>query len=413
MSRRRAIWVTPFAPDRSGGGGQIRQAHLIHGLAPSLEITLVTPGPVKDESVRSDVARVIELERGAPTWLERPRWMRRAGDLGWALAGRQPREVAAQKGIRAAASKALVGIEAEIVLVQFPGLASLATDGSLGELRRKAHWVLTLDHLLSRMAAQEADLMANRRKRLLFQLDSVRSADYESAAVREYDRVIVVSDQDAVALGDRSKVVTIPNGVDVTSFKVTSVPGQPNLLFSGALYTGPNQDGAQWLVKDVLPLVHAVRPDAQLDIVGADPPAQVLRLADHRNVAVHPDVASLAPFVERARVSLVPLRIGSGTRLKALEAWAAGRPVVGTTIGLEGLGAQSGENALIADTPASFAAAILRILEDGTLANALAAAGRVRAENCFDWRSLARQMDCLLSSPAADGSAGGSGSSSI
>ena len=95
----------------------------------------------------------------------------------------------------------------------------------------------------------------------------------------------------------------------------------------------------------------------------------------------------MLPWLSRARVAVVPLRVGSGTRLKALEAMAAGRPLVGTTVGLEGLGVLDGVHALVADTAPAFAAAIVHALEDDGLAASLTTAGRLLAED-FEWTAI-------------------------
>jgi len=104
---------------------------------------------------------------------------------------------------------------------------------------------------------------------------------------------------------------------------------------------------------------------------------------------VHPDVADVAPFLEAARVAVVPLRIGSGSRLKALEAMAANRPVIGTSIGMEGLDLEPGREVLIADDAAAFAATTVRVLGDDALASAVAAAGRAAVQARFDWSGIA------------------------
>jgi glycosyltransferase involved in cell wall biosynthesis len=103
---------------------------------------------------------------------------------------------------------------------------------------------------------------------------------------------------------------------------------------------------------------------------------------------VHPNVREIAPYVEAARLAIVPLRIGTGTRLKALEGMSAGRPIVGTTIGLEGLGLDAGTHALIADDAASFADAVIRVLTNDELASRLASAGRSFVDQRYSWPEI-------------------------
>src|SRR4029077_11584916 len=121
----------------------------------------------------------------------------------------------------------------------------------------------------------------------------------------------------------------------------------------------PNQDAIHYFCREILPLIRAQLSDVTLDIVGLMPPESILSLHDGRNVFVHPDVPSVVPFVQRAALSIVPLRVGGGTRLKILESLALGTPVVSTSVGSEGLDLRSGEHLLLADTPQAFADAVI------------------------------------------------------
>jgi glycosyltransferase involved in cell wall biosynthesis len=160
----------------------------------------------------------------------------------------------------------------------------------------------------------------------------------------------------------------------------------------------PNVDGVTWFCRDVLPLVRAAVPDVRFDIVGSEPVPEVRALAALPGVAVHADVPSVVPWLEQARVAVVPLRIGSGTRLKALEAMSAGRPVAGTTIGLEGLGIEPGVHAMVGDAPDQLAAAVIALLTDVDLAARVAARGADHARGRFGWDAIGRRfVDALLS----------------
>ena len=116
---------------------------------------------------------------------------------------------------------------------------------------------------------------------------------------------------------------------------VPRVPGD-DVVFTGTLSWYPNIEGLEWFCTEVFPSVRAALPDARIHIVGREPLPAVHGLAEAPGVCLHADVPSVVPFLERARLAVVPVRIGSGTRLKALEAMASGRPVVGTAIGLAG-----------------------------------------------------------------------------
>ncbi len=401
-----AAWVTPLPPDRNGGGGQIRQAHLLLGLARRAAIHLICPGPVEDQAVREAVTVLTEVEPPEVVWRDRHPWLRRSASLVDLLALRTPREVRWFERYRPSLAAALQDVTADVVLVEFVGLAPLLPPSPA----RRGRWVLTFHNLPSRMAAQEAALRSHPVQRWVFQRDAAVAAAYERRAASGFDAAITCTTADAEALASPGPTLVVPNGVDVGRFRQAPQVSEPRVVLTGALYTAPNIEGARWLCHEVLPLVRQQVPHVQVDIVGARPTDEVRALGLQPGVAVHPDVADVAPFLRAARVAVVPLRIGSGSRLKALEAMAAGRPVVGTTIGVEGLDLQPEREVLIADDPAAFAAATIRLLHDDHLAASLAAAGRAAVEARFDWAPIAaRFADAVLdiAHPAPAGRAGG------
>jgi glycosyltransferase involved in cell wall biosynthesis len=183
--------------------------------------------------------------------------------------------------------------------------------------------------------------------------------------------------------------------VDLQRFVPTAIPSDPSIVFTGHLAYLPNVDGVVWFCREVLPRVRDRVTAAHLEIVGRIPVADVRALVGE-GVTVHADVEAVAPYLESARVAVVPLRMGSGTRLKALEASAAGRPVVGTAVGLAGVPWRNGVNALIADDASSMARAVVSVLTDDAVASSLASEGRHLAEQ-FDWRVIgARFTDAVL-----------------
>ena len=159
---------------------------------------------------------------------------------------------------------------------------------------------------------------------------------------------------------------------------------------------GPNIDGARYLIEDVVPRLE--RRDAYVRIVGANPPAEIGRLAEKSAVRVEVTgfVPDTAPFLESARVLAVSLRAGGGTRLKILEAFARGVPVVTTTLGCEGLGLTHRRDALIADDPLEFARSVNTLLADDALCASLARNGRETATRRFDWRTIGEAAESSL-----------------
>jgi glycosyltransferase involved in cell wall biosynthesis len=388
----RALWLTAIPPSPDGGGGHIRQAHLLTALAERFDVHLVVAGRCDSQAVRDVASSVTEvpIEPDAPST---SLWRRRARDVRDLFVLRQHNEVAAHAAVRRALVPVLERLQpADLVQVEFIGLAPLV------RRRRAGHWAVTLHNLGSGMARQRQAVAPGRRQRALHARNAANAERAERRALAAFDTTIVCSADDAAIVGGAPLIV--PNGVDLERFRPSALPAAPEVVFLGALNTDPNVDGVRWLIDEIWPLVLAGRPDAHLSVVGMAPVPEVRALCTARGVTLHADVESTAPFLGAARVAVVPLRVGTGTRLKALEAMAAGRPVVGTSIGLGGLATTAGVDALVADDPASFAAAVLRLLDHSVVAERLATTGRAFVEANFGWERVGRAYAEELASRA-------------
>lgn len=175
----------------------------------------------------------------------------------------------------------------------------------------------------------------------------------------------------------------IPNGIDTADYEDVQAISQPDtLIFTGALSYFANLEGIRWFLSEVYPIVQAKVPAVKLVITGKNE-GVTLPAAD--NVTLTGFVEDVRPFIASARVSLAPLHVGGGTRLKILEAMALGTPVVATGKGAEGLQATDGEHLLVADTPQQFAEAVIRLLQDRKLCQKLAANGCRLVRQQYDW----------------------------
>jgi glycosyltransferase involved in cell wall biosynthesis len=198
----------------------------------------------------------------------------------------------------------------------------------------------------------------------------------EVAAFRSFDRIYVCSEADRASLIPRCKaeLVVLPNVVSLPTPPVPTPrndPAEPfRFLFVGTMDYYPNSDGYQWFCREVLPILQRIAPGPfQVDVAGVGSDG---RLRGHplvRRVGAVPDVR---PLYEAAHAAIVPLRAGGGTRIKILEAFSYGRPVVSTTIGAEGISATSGIDILLGDTAADFAARCADLMKDPDLARRLA-----------------------------------------
>lgn len=221
---------------------------------------------------------------------------------------------------------------------------------------------------------------------------------YEAMACRLADGVMAVSqvDRQAIrAIAPRARVVVVPNSIDVREYQPREgVPaGPPTLVFTGKMDFRPNVDAVVWFCRAVLPLLRAKAPDLRFQIVGRSPTPKVRDLGRQPGVEVVGAVPDDRPYVAGAHACVVPMRVGGGTRIKILQAMAAGVPVVATTLGCEGVAATAGEHLLVADQPADFARTVLELLSSPELASRLAERGRRFVEATYDWRVLARPLD--------------------
>jgi glycosyltransferase involved in cell wall biosynthesis len=169
-----------------------------------------------------------------------------------------------------------------------------------------------------------------------------------------------------------------------------------DLVFSGSMNWAPNVDGVTYFCEAILPLILAREPGCRVTIVGRTPPPAITKLAEsHPNVSVTGTVADIRPYLWGAKVCIVPLRIGGGTRLKIYEAMAAGVPVVSTSVGAEGLPVTHGENVLLADEPRAFAEACLELLADGAKRQRMSAKAYELAA-AHSWKQAAESFEKLL-----------------
>ena len=217
-----------------------------------------------------------------------------------------------------------------------------------------------------------------------------RMRAFERTECHRYDHVIAVSDADADTMRDwydAPRVSAVPTGVDVDFFRPSGneSPRPSEIVFTGSMDWMPNEDGVQWFVEEVFPLVRARHPDATFTIVGRHPTPRVKALEQHQGVTVTGSVPDVRPYLERAALFVVPLRVGGGTRLKIYEAMAMERAVVSTTIGAEGLPLRDGDDVVRADDAEGFALAVGDLLSAPARASLIgkAAAKRVREE--FSW----------------------------
>lgn len=382
----RILWVTAEPPDRGGGGGNIRQSYLLEALAKAHEVDLLLAGHVTDSVVREAVARLWVVPP-VQTWRPRGKLLRRVLELVLALWGGPPEIYDSRASLRALRTAWPRDHDYDVVMVEHGQLHSLS------RLRRPGQaWTCTLQNIPSDSLATLADLAPGRRQRWLYRRQTKQAKSMEAVILASYDMVFAVSDADAACLPARAEVV--PNGVDLDTFVARPLVQGHGIVFTGTLSYWPNVDGLTWFCDEVLPRVQQLVHDATFTIVGRDAPPSILDLGRRPGISVHVDVPSVLPYLERARVAVVPLRFGSGTRLKAAEALSSARPLAGTVVGLMGLGIT--DEAIIVDDPVALAKGIADLLADDARAASMARRGRALAERDLGWSSIGARFVGLV-----------------
>jgi len=355
-ARRRALFLTPERPGLGQGGGALRSECLLQYLRRDYEVDVAT-FQLREHS-KSPAARMVRnasrLVRGRPPLFDR-------------YSGYEDQ---------------LPTRHYDLGVVEHFWCASYAT-----RLRPQCNrLVLDLHNIESALAQTHAQALTG-AARLASQRFAEMYRKLESEWLPKFDTILVTSETDRARVEHRD-VRIFPNAIP--EVPMPAVAEQPAIVFSGNLEYHPNIEAVRWFAQEIWPRVHAALPEAEWRLIGRNPEA-VAHLAPGATLTgpVDDAIAELA----RGRVCVVPLLSGSGTRFKILEAWAAGRAVVSTIIGAEGLGARDGEHLLLADDAVSFVAAVTRLWADAEFRSRLGQAGRERYETHFTWTSAWQRMD--------------------
>jgi glycosyltransferase involved in cell wall biosynthesis len=249
------------------------------------------------------------------------------------------------------------------------------------------------------------------RSKLALYLEMRSIARWEGSLAERFRVIITNSSVDEGALRDLmpdGHIVTIPNGVDCEYFaSAQDAHGSRRIVFTGVMNYGPNADAARYCAEEIFPAVRAKVPDAEFWVVGADPDAEVRSLGEREGVHVTGRVADIRPHLQAAAVSVCPVRYGAGIKNKILAAMAMGKPVVSTSVGLEGVEARPGVDVLKADTPQEFADGIASVLTSESLARRLGESGYRLVKERYSWPARAESLERTLGIGRASASMAG------
>jgi polysaccharide biosynthesis protein PslH len=255
---------------------------------------------------------------------------------------------------------------------------------------------------------RHAEHAATPLHRWFYELQVRRMRAYEEKVCRESAHVIAVSPIDAQRMRDMfgiTHVSDVATGVDVEYYRN---PGgyepDTDFVFVASMDWLPNVDGILWFAEEILPLLRRQKPDCSVAIVGRRPDPRLLALAESDPlIKVTGTVPDVRPYLWRSRVSILPLRIGGGTRMKVYEAMAAGLPMVSTQVGMEGLACVPGRDILVGDSPEEFARHCMTLLENPELGRTIATSALRLVEEECSWDAVSKQFEDVLLSVSRNG----------
>lgn len=401
----RLLWIAPYLPYPASHGGKVRVFNLLSRLGARHEVHLVAVNDTHENNpplgpLRESCASVTLLPHHVPSTL-----VERLGQL----LSPKPMVVAefsSREGIQLVRSLlAAQDFDAAIVeQVQAAEYIRPVTQASVPVLLACHNVELRLWEGFVRYAP---DL----KKRLRAQFEALRLRQYEPRALRRATARLAVSENDRRLLERIGRVTcgVSPNGVDVEHFAFRQRPARApdtpwRLVMTGSMSYAPNVDAAEYFVDSILPRLRQLHADIEVRFVGSAPSAELLARQDEASQVVFTGfVEDVRPYVAAADLFIAPLRHGSGTRLKLLEAMAQGIPIVTTSAGCEGLAVHSGEQVWIADTPEAFAHSIARLMADEALRQRMAASARALVEREYSWEGIAAALEAELARLARSG----------
>jgi glycosyltransferase involved in cell wall biosynthesis len=382
----RLLIVAPYVPWPLNHGGQIRTFHLVKERAKRHEVTLVclSVSGEPDTGPLRDICREVHVVRHRP---------RSARALAGLLAGRGAYNVLRFRsgGLRrrlAELRRAGAVDELQVELTQMWPCASFV---------RASFRVLSTQNVESQVTSELGGTVRGRLRRALYALESRRLAAYERSAWRAADACAAVSKPDAETIASAverpARVLVAPNGVDPDHFAphLDAVRDDSVLLLGGLDYR-PNRDAAEWFLREVAPGLRRLSPETRVVVAGRGA-GELVRAQPNPRLEGVDDVPDVREHFERAGALVVPLRVGGGSRVKILEAMAAGVPVVASRKAVAGLEVEDGAHLLVADEPRDLLRALESVRRDRAAATARAKAARALVERDYAWHGIVERLE--------------------
>jgi glycosyltransferase involved in cell wall biosynthesis len=393
----RILFLAEQLPYRLISGSRIRNYYALRHLATHHEVTLLSF--VRGGDRPEDVAHLQRFVKRVHTIPMQRSWLRNLRAALLSLLTGSPAVIIREEigAMQRQVKELLATGEVDIVHVDQIPMAQYGLLGQGTGLKRLLDQHDVYPVTINRLVRYER----NPLKRMVMRREGQALVRYYSDVCRRFDHITFVTEEDRQAmldqLPDRSfdeRATSIPICVDpLTIQAVASTPNPLRVTLIGTMYWPPNIEGTLWFWEKVWAHIRAQIPEARLTVVGKNPPERIRSLDEQVDVDVPGYVEDLVPYLAETAVFVVPLLSGGGMRVKIVDAWCWGLPVVSTTIGAEGIAFRDGENILIADSPERFAAAVVRVLRDGELQARLRSNGRRWVEERYDWRRVYAAWD--------------------
>lgn len=281
-------------------------------------------------------------------------------------------------------------------VIQIEGVHLFAYVQRIRELAPRARLISDWHNIESELLARYGENAPSAGRRLYARRTVALLRRLERQLLDLCDAHTVCSERERGLLLGRApsaRIEVVGNGVDVGFFSAAeSVEPRRSLVFVGSMDYHANIDAALYFARDLWPRIHVRRPELEFVVVGSRPTAEVLALRDQPGITVTGTVDDIRPYYARALAVVVPLRVGSGTRLKVLEAMAAGVPVISTTLGAEGLAVTPGEDVVIADSPEAMADCAVALDAGGPEWQRLVRNARVLMTTRYDWPIIGAKL---------------------
>jgi sugar transferase (PEP-CTERM/EpsH1 system associated) len=397
------LWVKAGGLVPLDTGGKIRSYHLLRELARRHQVTLFTFYGAHAGDVHADLKNQFASVECCPIELPPARSLREAIAYARSLLSPLPYSIVKyyRPGIAKRVRQLVEEESYDTIVCDFAVAGSVIPwDASCPKilfthnveaLIWKRHFQVAPDPLWKALCWREYRAMERAERKYLSLASHVLT-------VSEFDRKVFSH------ILDPGKITVIPTGVDVDFFRPVGGQEEPaSLVFTGSMDWMPNEDGVFYFASEVLPRIRQQIPEVMLWVVGRRPSARLRELAlREQGIRVTGAVEDIRPFVHRGAVYVVPLRVGSGTRLKIFEAMAMGKAVVSTVVGAEGLPVENGENILLADKPDEFGDLVLELLSNAQRRARLGRAARALVEERYSWASAAEVFEAVLCGVRAD-----------